>query len=263
MTRYKIGVQYIGSRYSGFAFNDSSRLPTIMSTMEVALKDFCKSKATYSNFLSGSRTDAGVHALRNVCQVDISRPASNGSGDSEGVGETIAYDPEALKKGLNYYLNNFKSSIYITDVSVAPPTFSARADAQGRSYMYRILNHHYITRQPRPGSLMNSTSCWSLFHQDRAWTIDKRLDIAKMVEASQFLLGEQDFASFRNIGCQSKSTIRDLKSIDIYHNKRLITVNDLHSAGWFDPSKASAQGAPEYLSLLVRQVRHLFQSIGC
>jgi tRNA pseudouridine(38-40) synthase len=180
--------------------------------------------------------------LRNVCQVDVSKLSTDSTSNLS------YYEPEALKNGLNFYIRSTKSLIYITDVAVASDTFHARAEATGRTYMYRILNHY--SNRKHFDHKTNTNSCWSLFHQDRAWVLDKPLDITAMVEATKYLLGEQDFASFKNIGCQSKTSIRNVKSVEIYVNKQLVN-GDNHSNLNQQQSFQHRINTPQYLSLLV------------
>jgi tRNA pseudouridine38-40 synthase len=179
----------------------------------------------HSNLYCCCRTDKGVHALRNVCQIDVNRLD----------GQVI--QPEVLRNGLNYFLDAKRSRIYISDVVNIRENFNARMEAKSRTYMYRILNHHRKS---------SSISHWSLFHQDLAWTVDKDLNMQAMIQASQYLLGEQDFASFRNARCQSKSSIRHIKSVEIYLNKQLIS-----SQGEIVNKHQSQASNSQFLSLIV------------
>jgi tRNA pseudouridine38-40 synthase len=46
-----------------------------------------------------------------------------------------------------------------------------------------------------------------------------------MHEASQFLLGEQDFTSFRSVECQSKTPMRNVQRLEVTRNGDLIIVD--------------------------------------
>ena len=46
-----------------------------------------------------------------------------------------------------------------------------------------------------------------------------------MQKASQYLLGEHDFSSFRGSGCQSKTAIREVKDIKVIKKDNIITID--------------------------------------
>ena len=172
---------------------------------------------TYINLLNDfCRTDAGVHALRNVVQVDIN--IASGSKTNELEPAELQLDrpaqkqmsPKAVQSGLNYYLQSRKSLVYVTDVTVMHQHFDARREAKSRTYMYKIICPKYARSNfvDRPSNLQ-------LFQNNGAWMIDTPLDVGAMKTASLHLLGEQDFSSFRNSTCQSRSPFRNIFSIDI------------------------------------------------
>ncbi|RYY83642.1 hypothetical protein EON63_10805, partial [archaeon] len=169
------------------------------------------------------RTDAGVHALRNVFQVDVSKKPVLGKSLAINSSEEC-YDPSSIKRGLNYYLRPDKSRIFITDVTPEREDFVARREASARTYMYRILNRPpsnnlipYNESDRSSGGVFSSpASYWSLFQHDLAWTTSRHLHIDLMVQASQLLIGMKDFASFRNASCQSKSSVKHVTDVSIY-----------------------------------------------
>ena len=97
--RFKVGVSYIGTAYGGFTRTIDSRLPSIQGRIEEALDAFLLSpdkedrRGRFKSFQVSSRTDAGVHALRNVFHVDLER---NDGG---------SYSSKGLVEGLNFYLS--------------------------------------------------------------------------------------------------------------------------------------------------------------
>ncbi len=171
------------------------------------------------------RTDAGVHGLRNVFHVDINHPS--------------LFDSETIKKSFNYYLEPRKTFIFVTDVTEVPKSFDARFDATARSYCYKILlpripfsidqevNTFFSSSINLPPQNTKIHHFWSLFHQNRAWVLDPipshvSFDPCLMEEAARYLIGEHDFASFQSARCQSSVSIRELFSIQIFHNKRRV-----------------------------------------
>jgi tRNA pseudouridine(38-40) synthase len=163
--RYAIGVRYIGSNLCGFTASADNTLPSVENLVCNSLtsllhggtgsddsarnanKNHCE---TWSSFRGSSRTDAGVHAHRNVFTVDITRSDNK-----------PAFTPEAIANGLNYYLtkqtskysgniavdstrNSYKNqsnlrSVIITDAQLVPNDFNVREAATSRLYEYRIL----------------------------------------------------------------------------------------------------------------------------
>jgi len=96
---------------------------------------------------------------------------------------------------LNYYLHP-ETDIKITEVEKVDGIFDSRRNAVSRTYLYRI-----ICPRHSPNTAM--------FHNDTAWILKPCvLDIESMQIAANLLIGEHDFSSFRNSGCQSVSPMR-------------------------------------------------------
>ena len=116
--------------------------------------------------------------------------------------QVIHFDTESIRspsewlRGINSYL---PSDIRVVWSKELDETFHARFSAKQRSYIYNILNNNV------PSAL------WS----DRSLFVPHKLDIRSMKRASQYLIGEHDFSSFRGSGCQSKTPIRNIKNIEI------------------------------------------------
>lgn len=124
-TRYAFSIQYHGSSFLGFPYlsdqenaviehkqsnrnhrythtTDLRGYRSIESRLRQALKDMV-GNSTFENIQVSSRTDRGVHALKNTCQVDIGhRQSSTTKGGDE---PTIAWQPEVLLRGLNHHLS--------------------------------------------------------------------------------------------------------------------------------------------------------------
>lgn len=77
--------------------------------------------------------------------------------------------------------------------------FHARFSAVKRRYHYHIYNH--VTR---PG----------VFHRRVTWH-PHALDAERMHCAAQYLLGKQDFSSFRAAGCQANTPFRQMHEVMI------------------------------------------------
>ena len=114
MPRFKLTIEYAGTRYSGWQIQQNAR------TVQGEIARVVKSVAGRPDFeLYGSgRTDAGVHALAQVAHLDVatSLPAA------------------PLRTRLNDAL---PSDIHILAAQVVPHRFHARHDAVARRYLYQ------------------------------------------------------------------------------------------------------------------------------
>lgn len=117
MHRYRLTVEYDGTRYSGWQVQQNAR------SVQGALIDALVALVGPIGAMVGSgRTDAGVHALAQVAHVDL----------------PDAVDPRELRAGLNDRLHH---DICVLDVARAPERFHARHSAVARSYVYQITRN--------------------------------------------------------------------------------------------------------------------------
>lgn len=177
MPRYKLTIEYDGTKYYGWQRQDS--LPTISQSIEIAINKF--SGENPETFASG-RTDAGVHAFAQVAHFDL---ISDKFSDFQ------------ITKAINFYLKN--EDIIILSCEEVPIEFNARFSAIKRYYQYQILQR----------------SSPSVIDKNRVWHIRKELDISLMQKAADLLIGKHDFSSFRAAECQAKSPIKTIESIHI------------------------------------------------
>ena len=56
------------------------------------------------------------------------------------------------------------------------------------------------------------------------WWVSQKLNIVDVKKASEYLLGNHDFSSFRASGCQALSPVKTLDKIAIIKKKNLITL---------------------------------------
>uniref|UniRef100_A0A803NCX3 tRNA pseudouridine synthase n=1 Tax=Chenopodium quinoa TaxID=63459 RepID=A0A803NCX3_CHEQI len=168
LQRYLVAFEYIGTHFSGSQQQRDQR-----TAVGNAFQKFVGQPVSV---FGSSRTDAGVHALSNVCHVDVER--------------TSKRKPGEVKEG----------DIMVIDVRSVPSYFHARYKAQERTYYYRLLSG--------PESL-------STFERDRAWHVPDELNLQTMQEACKVLVGHHDFSSFRAAGCQAKSPVRTLDELHV------------------------------------------------
>jgi len=115
MPRYKITLEYEGTRFSGWQVQKNAR--TIQGELIGASKTVF---ATDSFELYGSgRTDAGVHALEQVIHLDVKTMLA----------------PHIIRQKLN---DELPSDISILQVEKADDRFHARHHAVSRTYLYQI-----------------------------------------------------------------------------------------------------------------------------
>lgn len=115
MARFKMYLEYEGTRYSGWQIQNKAR------TVEGEIVDAMKTVFRTNSFDFGGagRTDAGVHALAQTAHLDV---------------ETVLA-PEIVRMKLNEQL---PPDINILEVEKTSPDFHARYDAVARSYLYQI-----------------------------------------------------------------------------------------------------------------------------
>ena len=89
--------------------------------------------------------------------------------------------------------------ITILEATLAGADFHARFSAQGRRYLYRVLN------RPAPPALESG----------RVWHVKAPLDIKAMDAAARHLVGRHDFTTFRAAECQAKSPVKTLDRLDV------------------------------------------------
>jgi tRNA pseudouridine38-40 synthase len=164
----KLTLEYDGSNYSGWQLQP--RHDSIQGRIEAALERIFT--APVRVFGSG-RTDAGVHARGQVASISIPRP----------------FDTGELQRALNSIL---PADIVILDISVAPDDFDPRRAARSRVYEYRVLNRKVA----------------SAFDYRYSWLVRDHLDLAAMNCAARIFVGDHDFAAFRSLGTEVRTTIR-------------------------------------------------------
>lgn len=115
MSRFKLIIEYDGTRYSGWQVQKNAR--TVQGEIIGAIKKVFKSDDF--DFQGAGRTDAGVHALMQVAHLDI----------------RTNLNEEKIRYALN---DNLPADINILSVEKTSKNFHARKDAKYRSYLYII-----------------------------------------------------------------------------------------------------------------------------
>ena len=115
MPRFKLTIEYAGTRYSGWQIQKNAR--TVQGELDRAARTVTGRK-DFELYGSG-RTDAGVHALAQVAHLDVS----------------TALPAETLRRRMN---DELPADINILTADVVPHRFHARHDAVARRYLYQI-----------------------------------------------------------------------------------------------------------------------------
>ncbi len=173
--KIKMVLRYDGTCYHGWQRQKEER--TIQGVIEEKIRIIT---GEFSTLIASGRTDAGVHALGQVCHF-----LTNSS---------IA--PDAIRKGLNSLLPD---DILIKEVQEAPDHFHARYSARSKVYEYRILN------RPQPDPFLRLYS----------WHVPFQLNREVMKECLNLLYGWHDFSSFRSSGSENMNPIREMISAEL------------------------------------------------
>ena len=115
MSRFKLYIEYEGTRYSGWQVQKNAR--TVQGELLGAMKIVFKTEDF--ELYGAGRTDAGVHALQQVSHLEVKTMLA----------------PEIIRMKVN---DELPADINLIEVEKALPTFHARHDATARSYLYQI-----------------------------------------------------------------------------------------------------------------------------
>ena len=139
--------------------------------------------------MGASRTDAGVHALRQVASLST----------------TASIDARALRRALNAVL---PAAIRVLDSREAPAGFDARRSARGKRYAY----------------LIDGGACADPFLRRYAWHLPWQLDRSAMSRALGFVRGKHDFSAFCAAAGRGRSPICTVRSARLVSRKTRVVI---------------------------------------
>lgn len=176
MRNIKLTIEYDGRRYLGWQrLGDSEK--TIQGKIESTLSQMTDEKIE----ITGSgRTDTGTHARGQVANFKTNSPMTR----------------LEMRDFLNRYL---PQDIVITKVEEMPERFHARYNATGKKYSYYVWNGEVPT----------------VFERHRSFYYPQTLDLEKMNQACQKLLGRHDFIGFSALKKSKKSTVRTIEELSV------------------------------------------------
>ncbi len=125
MPRFKVTLEYAGTRYSGWQKQKNAR--TVQGDIERAVAEVTRQRTF--EFQGSGRTDAGVHALHQVAHLDVQTRLT----------------PERLRRQVNELLPH---DINLLRVEPAPARFHARHAAVARSYLYQVARRRSAFAKP-------------------------------------------------------------------------------------------------------------------
>lgn len=184
--RLAAAVEYSGGPFKGWQWQSNAE-PTIQPLIENAISRVANHPVKV--FCAG-RTDAGVHATRQIIHFD----------------STASRSPYSWCMGANRYLPSDIALKWVVPIS---QNFHARFSAFERHYRYVIVN-----TPVKP----------ALFNQQLTW-VRQSLDIELMAAAAQHLKGTHDFSSFRAADCQAKTPIKTVNHVEICQYGNLIVLD--------------------------------------
>ena len=175
MPRYKLTIEYDGSRYHGWQFQRES--PTIMGALMTAIRDVYGDMPF--ELYGAGRTDAGVHALGQTASFRTVRDLP----------------PSEVLSALRQYL---PEDIGAVSAAYAPPRFHARLSAVEKTYRYRV----WTTENP------------CVFERRFVYVLPGAYDLEAMQTAARQLEGRHDFRAFSAVKTK-KTTVRTLSRVEI------------------------------------------------
>jgi tRNA pseudouridine38-40 synthase len=125
MPRFKLTIEYAGTRYSGWQIQTNAR--TIQGELVKAVREVT-GRDRFEVYGAG-RTDAGVHALAQVAHLDVG----------------TSLPPATLAQHLNEAL---PSDIHVRRIELASHRFHARHDATARGYLYQVSRRRTAFAKP-------------------------------------------------------------------------------------------------------------------
>ena len=177
--KYFAKVKYLGTDFHGFQVQPGKR--TVQGVLCEALT---KAFGVPTSVTGCSRTDAGVHANEFCLTL-------------ENEGGTIPADK--LPVAVARFLPNDLSLYYAKE---CPENFHPRYDVVFKEYLYRIRN----------------ARVYDPFDFGRVWFVPREITdegIGKMREASEYLVGRNDYSAFMSEGSDAEDTVRSVYSLTV------------------------------------------------
>jgi tRNA pseudouridine38-40 synthase len=172
---YRLTLQYDGTDFQGWQIQDGRR--TVQGELTRALALLEGRNVTVHG---SGRTDAGVHAEGQVCNMQLQR----------------GLPPERLRAALN---GNLPHDVRILVAEIVPEDFHARFSAVGKTYLYRVILSQVMS------------PFWERYaHQEARF-----LDIEKMQKTARLFHGTHDWTAFANVHTDAKTRVRTISELSV------------------------------------------------
>jgi len=180
MPRFKLRIEYAGTRYSGWQIQKNAR--TVQGENDRAVREVTGERAF--ELYGAGRTDAGVHALGQVAHLDV----------------RTSLPPNTLAARINDLL---PADIHVLGATKVPHRFHARHDAVSRSYVYQIALRRTAFAKPfvwwvkedlRVGAMRESARIFTGRQDFRGFTDDDPEEKSTLVEVASVELIEDAHA---------------------------------------------------------------------
>ena len=185
MKRVLLNLSYDGTAYHGWQVQPNGI--TVQEVLQNALETLLGERVKVTGC---SRTDAGVHAKDFYCHIDC---------DDK-------FPPEAFLRGLNSLL---PSDIAVKDCKEVATDFHARYNAKGKTYTYLILNSNKK----------------DAFLSRYTWQIERPLDLEKMQQFANKIIGTHDFYAFSSSGRTVEDTVRTISDCKASKNGDIVSLS--------------------------------------
>ena len=194
MTNVRMKIAYDGQKYKGWQ-RLSDEDDTIQGKIEGCLQRFFN---TPIEIIGASRTDSGVHALGQIANFCV----------PEGLLKKTFGTTQNLENQLRDAFNkHLPEDIRILEVDFVNERFHSRFHCVNKTYHYHLST----------AVVMNPLLRRTCVHTGK-------LNIEKMRDASQHLLGTHDFTTFTNVKAKKKSMVRQLEAIEFLEENQQLTV---------------------------------------
>jgi tRNA pseudouridine38-40 synthase len=187
MARFKLLIEYAGTRYSGWQIQKNAR--TVQGEIDRAIR--AVAPRTAFELYGAGRTDAGVHALGQVAHLELH----------------TSLPPAGLMARLN---DELPADINLLSVAAVPHRFHARHDAVARSYLYQIARRRTAFAKPYVWWIRESLDVAAMREAARAlvgmrdfrsFTDDDPDEKSTLVEIAEVTIGEAgDLVLIRVVG---------------------------------------------------------------
>lgn len=173
---FALEISYDGTHYAGWQRQPGQE--TIQGALEKALSTIADEKVS---ILGSGRTDAGVHARKQVASVSL---------------ETSMLEPEVMLRGVNALL---PKDLSLDRVIEKTKPFHAISDSRSKRY-------RYFYTQERANHV---------FWRNFVWKLPFDVDDERIRACFKDLVGTHDFVSFATHGLTTKTSVRTIHEIEM------------------------------------------------